>query len=1083
MVDHFIPYYPSVHDDEFAKKIASKKEFADLKLGPEEPDAVGGLLAIQRFMQRFISPHTPYDRMLLAHLPGVGKTCTASAIVEILKSENPRKALVIVTGAELRNTFRNEIRDTCAKGIYTTGYRVEGEGPKETQTRAERERTIDSRIREVYDITTLTDLINRKVSPEDLQGRVIIVDEAHIYHPQRAKKKKSKTDTDGKKSKTDSDGKKSKAESGESEVKKYNDLHRLLHEAKDSRVLLMTGTPIWDEPSNIAYLMNLILDEDNQINPKTFDKTFFPKGKLNTEALAPYLRGRVSYLRPLSDIVVTDMGKTKPYTEHIKIWPDIMSKFQTENTKRAGIEKKTAKGAEGGAVFQTAKIAANMVLPLFDGDTPKPNDGYYGSNVDFYFKVNKNQNGYDVVTKHAERLKAELTFSGLDGEGLSKYSAKFASLISQLKDNPNQVFLVYIKEVHGPGGAFVLGKCLEYTGYGPYKTGGNKPKYVILTSGTKDRSHVEILKDINVGNARAEKAQVVIVTKAASVGLTVKNVRHIHILSPHWNMSELIQAIARGIRYGSHDALPEKERNVKIYRHAAINNDFTQIKDSYPIDLYTYSIAEQKDYKSFQIIRLMKEMSVDCSITYGRNVLSTDVDGSRECDYTKCNYTCDGMVPDKTQPHQNVWTYKNQRLDRSTYMLYYASDDIKDITARIVNVFKQYFSIDLESLKVQIEIDEINTYLLMEALDIIINSRMIIYNRYGFPCYLKEYNDMLFLDDSITSRPSYSHSAYTSNPIVTVTRTFTSYIDELMYHADLPLVKKCKITKDLSYVTKVLLYETAYALGKLDTPAGKSLVASFPENVIPIGGVKKMSDGTIINALRGLERQGEYGTESPIVKVDGLMKMFVDGKWIPVPKDREIKYVTELSLVKREIVREKGVEMLGKRITKFKLDDKGKLRVIIQNPSDTRAARGRVCTTLNIADILDIFINRLAYIPPHRTEFDTPAQEKASVRKQTLEGIKDILKSNPEFPQPDLIKSIDKIAKKSGSGAGAGDSAEKVLASKKLSKEDRDVLNLALDMSELLNDNRTVLCGKLKECYENGKCQEEELVIDEEEED
>ena len=80
----YIPDYPDLLDPQFNNKIYKKKEFYDLRIGgtTENKDDFWNH---QKLIQRFLSPHTLYNELLLFHTPGTGKTCAAIAVAEINK--------------------------------------------------------------------------------------------------------------------------------------------------------------------------------------------------------------------------------------------------------------------------------------------------------------------------------------------------------------------------------------------------------------------------------------------------------------------------------------------------------------------------------------------------------------------------------------------------------------------------------------------------------------------------------------------------------------------------------------------------------------------------------------------------------------------------------------------------------------------------------------------------------------------------------------------------------------------------------------------------------------------------------------
>ena len=53
-------------------------------------------------------------------------------------------------------------------------------------------------------------------------------------------------------------------------------------------------------------------------------------------------------------------------------------------------------------------------------------------------------------------------------------------------------------------------------------------------------------------------------------GVTLENVKEIHILDVHYNLGKVDQVIGRGIRRDSHIDLPLEERNCEIFQYASI---------------------------------------------------------------------------------------------------------------------------------------------------------------------------------------------------------------------------------------------------------------------------------------------------------------------------------------------------------------------------------------------------------------------------------------------------------------------------------------------------------------------------------
>ena len=90
------------------------------------------------------------------------------------------------------------------------------------------------------------------------------------------------------------------------------------------------------------------------------------------------------------------------------------------------------------------------------------------------------------------------------------------------------------------------------------------------------------------------------------------------------------------------------------------------MKPNLSTDLLLYNMSIEKDIKVQFVERVLKEVALDCELTKFRNIRPTDMDGTRDCNYSDCNYTCYSDI--SPAPRQ---------MDDSTYNIYYY--DIKTI--------------------------------------------------------------------------------------------------------------------------------------------------------------------------------------------------------------------------------------------------------------------------------------------------------------------------------------------------------------------------------------------------------------------
>lgn len=167
-------------------------------------------------------------------------------------------------------------------------------------------------------------------------------------------------------------------------------------------------------------------------------------------------------------------------------------------------------------------------------------------------------------------------------------------------------------------------------------------------------------------NKYGDVVKAVIGTKVTGQGVDFKWIRQVHILDPWHNNTRIYQAIGRGARHCSHADLKPEERNVTVYKYCSsvweaapkppkasspetpvtlggesLGITYRDLKTE-TIDEHMYARIIRKDILVKRIERCLKEMAVDCEFNRNRNMFAGDKDYSRDCDYMKCRYTCDG---------------------------------------------------------------------------------------------------------------------------------------------------------------------------------------------------------------------------------------------------------------------------------------------------------------------------------------------------------------------------------------------------------------------------------------------------------
>lgn len=747
IITNFLPKYPEIDDKNFIQDIFYKKELHDYKLNKEENiPSLGNLYNHQKIISRFFSTQTIYDELLLFHYMGTGKTCTAVACIEEIRKDRINNdiegALIIVSSKDQIDMFKKQIIQKCTYKKYENF----------------------EELKDYYKFKTYGNIAssNTDIIAKQYSKHIIIIDEIHKI---RNKKKDDK------------------------EKNKYEKFYSFLHKVKNSKILLLTGTPMTDSFDQIIDIMNLILPE--RIIIKEFKSRYFVIDEQtkygstykfidkNAEnELKKIFQGRISYLKSdQSSIIKKFEGKVIEPLNNFIVYPIKMSNYQFEGYKQALLndtnKKETSKGSGAGLKPETSKASL-----------------FYSKNS----PIIKQKNKYILEKKFRKKLLS----NGDDKKNIIKklkiYSCKYSNLIKEIIKNRNngKCTFVYSEYVSDIGNIF-LSLLLDLFGFTEAKSDGyteKKPRYALFTSNNIDNKQ-KIIDEFNrYENAYGEYISVIIGSEIISTGNSFFHIQAEYILTPDWNYSTIEQSIARGIRVDSHQRLiirNEVEYLKKTYSVEELNeelkedidnksciicgiillddDDHYNIKHSIyekivlsktykkklpvpsisiyqyvsifdenkveNIDLLKYKTCEIKDKNNKLIEYLIKTSSFDCLFNINRNKMLSG--SERDCEYKDCDYICD-----------NNLIYNENNIDYSTYNLYY-SEDSDNLLKIIKNIFSNKFFIDIYNIQKKINI---NIDLLLQYLNKIIENKVIIYNSYGIPCFLNQENNIFYLFDS-----------------------------------------------------------------------------------------------------------------------------------------------------------------------------------------------------------------------------------------------------------------------------------------------------------------------------------------------
>lgn len=819
--------YPDQNEPGFQTLISAKEEFRVTASKAKEPvPRRGELFKHQQYLLRLMRQ---YDNQLVIWRTGTGKSCGVISVTEYYKSvagslENMRKdttspykhAYVLVKGPVLVEEFKFQLVCKCTDGDYLN------EAVLKSTREQQRKNNLTRSIKSFYSVMTYGTFARKlkELTDEQIKHKfdhsIFIIDEVHNLYVDTTIGKTIIDPLTGNKIVV------KRTKSGNDKIidKRlvYDQLHRAFHTLSPRKVMLLSATPMINDVSEIGPILNLILPMDKQIPTNVI------YSQLTVQQIEPYMRGLISYVRELDtgaipeyigEVIDTtyDIGGQRIPSQMV-INASRMSSHQEKTYNLTVSDPKAlrplSKNPEAFSDLQ--RQAANFVFP--DGTTGS--DGFKK-----YVTLNTTT---EIIRKKKRTVTTYVSTPELlqyisNPETLRSLSTKFSDIIRLTKDTKGNSWC-YSDFVVGSG-AILLSLCFEAQGFekfkenssifsqtkgaglaplcAPDKTIANrkinmvkKLRYGVLTSETAGSPEAAAMLEAfnSYENRNGEYIKVIIGSPVTRDGLNLANVLQIHLVGPGWNQSTTYQAESRAIRSTSHvDLIADEKKKlllegknpdnahviIRVYRHAAVTSDGTSI------DLIMYQLSEKKDRQIKRVLRMMKQISTDCQIQYGRNVRDNDVDGSAICDYDVCKYKCYDPEP----------TF----IDYDSYDVLYIGDVISAITIDVKEIFNVKFNITFNDLYIRLKqyrpkfIDETITYM--------IENKIPINDRYGYTSYLREDKSALFLRRDyplyITEETgAHSLSIYIENLIGIHKVSLNEYIGDLQKGEQYKLLAKLK---------------------------------------------------------------------------------------------------------------------------------------------------------------------------------------------------------------------------------------------------------------------------------------------------
>ncbi|VVU95496.1 Helicase conserved C-terminal domain [seawater metagenome] len=487
--------------------------------------------------------------LLIYHGLGSGKTLTAISISEFYKSLE----VIVITPASLQDNFKKELvkynvkkinrytitsfesfhkllgidKQTLNLGLFESWKEIELLKKSDLKVIAPNlynknisKKELLLKIKPIYDVQQ----INKTDKTPFFKNKILIIDEVHRLHNNNGKIAKL-----------------------------------ILNEAKYAeKIILLSGTPIVNHPSDISSLINL-LSGNNELpcNKDKFDELFI-KETINIEKIPLFTFFGISFFKKTIykkdyEIINADLFKKKIN------W---LVSFYNKKSKEFFPNVYDHHQAVVMSPLQEQLHCKTEKETLSKEDMEKMN-----GKIENY-KVTNRVNCYLNKTRQISNI----VKGDKDQNPQSKYyglevSPKILNIIKKLEsgDKPILIYSNYLDF-----GLIPLANLLKV----------NNSNFELFTGSTDLKKKKEIVENYNKG-----QLDILLISSSGCEGLDLKHTRQIHIMEPHWNSSKIDQVIGRGVRYKSHIDLPLSERRVDIYHWYSVYKDNKLSADEYLIEI------------------------------------------------------------------------------------------------------------------------------------------------------------------------------------------------------------------------------------------------------------------------------------------------------------------------------------------------------------------------------------------------------------------------------------------------------------------------------------------------------------------
>jgi superfamily II DNA or RNA helicase len=611
----------------------------------------------QDFIASYLDYNSPYHDILLYHGLGSGKSGTAINVYNVLYNANSGWNVFLLIPASLHAyPWEDELKKWLSKEDFEHRYSniiwIHYDSPFADKDFADAKKRADATKKNMY-----------------------VIDEAHdfirnVYSNLSSLKK------------------------GTRAVGIYDSIIQDKKDNPSTRVILLSGTPAINKPYELALMFNLLRPEAFPKSEVLFNQYYVDESTNST--ISPKTKNM--FQRRIMGLVSYYIGATPDlYANQTIHYVDVpMSSYQTEIYDHyEDIETKMSQKKKGNSQSETYRTytrqASNFVFPAINDvvtgeNRPRPNKFKIGerememllkskdtklikqqltTQSQAYFKMLDTfinsfdeylQTMYEKDKKTKYNIEADMdrfknyeTFDEFFEKDTEKSqvikamlmcSRKYVNIIFNLLKSSGPV-LVYTNYVLMEG-ISIFKVYLKYFGFEPYNSQNAKPffGYAEFHNDISSDDRKQAIKTEKIEeNVRGKIIKIMIFSPAGRQGISLENIRQVHIIEPYFHEVRIIQMIGRAVRQCSHKMLPMNERQVDIYRYRSVKHNIKvkEIKEGQTVKKQNIIITDQLSLRTvdFDIEDLarnkqnmiqnfldaVKEVAIDCELNKNHNMM------------------------------------------------------------------------------------------------------------------------------------------------------------------------------------------------------------------------------------------------------------------------------------------------------------------------------------------------------------------------------------------------------------------------------------------------------------------------------